>query len=115
MKPNIIFGLTNIACALLIIGICIPLVKRKIKMNSWYGVRIPKSFESEENWYRINAYGGKELIIWSIPIMLSGVLCFFIPGEYQHKEILTLILGFGPLVISLMITVIRTLLFASKL
>jgi hypothetical protein len=115
MKPNIIFGLTNIACALLIIGISIPLVKRKIKMNSWYGVRIPKSFESEENWYKINVYGGKELIIWSIPIILSGIICFFIPINDQHKEILSLALVAGPIILCLVIAVIRIIIYSNKL
>jgi len=115
MKPNVLFGLMNIVSALLIIGISIPLVKKKIKMNSWYGVRIEKSFKSEENWYKINAYGGKELIVWSIPIILSGIICFFIPINYQHKEILPLVLSFGPITICLAIAVIRIFIYANKL
>ena len=105
----------NIACALLFIGISIPLVKNKIKMNSWYGVRIEKSFKSKENWYKINSYGGKELIIWSIPIIISGIICFFVPASYEHKDLQFLLLGIGPITLCLAIAVIRIFIYANKL
>jgi hypothetical protein len=78
MEPNIIFGLINIATALLIIGLSLPLVKHKIKMNHLYGILIRKSFESEENWNKINEYGGKQLIIWSVPLIVVGFYLFFL-------------------------------------
>lgn len=49
-KMNIIAGITNIFVGLLTIAVCIPLLKDKIAMNRWYGIRFRKSFESEENW-----------------------------------------------------------------
>ncbi len=70
---NITLGSVNLGFAVLITAICIPLVKRKIRMNPWYGVRIPKSFESEENWYNINAYGGKRMILWALLPALVGI------------------------------------------
>ncbi|MFH1074862.1 MAG: SdpI family protein [Candidatus Firestonebacteria bacterium] len=76
---NIKIGLVNIFVGFLIIILCIPLVKRKIKMNRWYGMRIPKSFKSEENWYKINEYGGRIFIYWSIPIVLIGIISLFLP------------------------------------
>jgi hypothetical protein len=108
-------GLINITSGLLFIGISIPLVKRKIKMNSLYGFRMEKSFKSEENWYNINAYGGKELMVWSVPVILLGIICFFIPSNNQYKEVMPLILCVGPIVICLMIALIRTLVYANKL
>ena len=91
MEPNIIFGIINIACALLIIGISIPLVKHKIKMNYLYGIRIKKSFESEDSWYKINEYGGKQLIIWSIPMILVGLICFFVQIDDTNKDLLSFV------------------------
>jgi len=40
--------------ALVIIGLSWPLVKRKIKRNQIYGIRIPEAFKSEERWLEIN-------------------------------------------------------------
>ncbi len=60
MDPtSITLGISNISIAVLIILLSIPLVRRKVGMNKLYGIKIKKAFESEENWYKINAYGGK--------------------------------------------------------
>ena len=115
MKPNVVFGLINISTALLIIGVSIPLVKCKIKMNHLYGVRIKKSFESEDNWYKINEYGGKQLIIWSIPMILVGIICFVVPINNQNKDILSFILGVVPITSCIVVAVIKTLAYARKI
>ena len=71
---------TSLAClAVVMMLLGLPLLKRKIPMNRWYGARFKKSFESEENWYRINAYSGKQLILWSIPLLLLGAATVFLP------------------------------------
>ena len=94
---GISLGLTNIFVAILIIGISIPLVKRKIPMNHFYGVRFKKSFESEENWYKINHYGGKQLIAWSIPLLIIGVITCFLP--LKENGLLATLLGCASLIV----------------
>jgi uncharacterized membrane protein len=60
--------------ALVAIGTAVPLIKRKIKMNPWYGVRIPEAFKSEERWFEINQYGGRLLLWWGISIaVIAGI------------------------------------------
>lgn len=115
MKPNILYGLMDIAGALLIIGPSIPLVMHKIKMNDFYGIRIRKAFKSEENWYKINEYGGKEFIIWFIPIFLAGIISFFIPIDGQNKETLYFALCDGPIMVCVAIAVIRIFIYASRM
>jgi len=115
MKVNTILGLLNIGCALIIILVCIPLIKRKIKMNYLYGVRIKKSFESEENWYNINAYGGKQLAIWSILMIIAGLVCFLIPIKDPNQILLPLLMGVGPVTICIAIALIRIMAYAKKL
>ena len=95
MADNIIFGISNIFCGLLFIAISIPLIKRKIKMNSLYGFRVEKAFKSEKNWYDINAYGGKQLAWWSIPIVLIGLICLFLPKSTDGSYLAAL-LGIVP-------------------
>ncbi len=80
-STSITLGLSNISIAALSIVISIPLATGKVSMNRTYGVRIKRAFESEENWYKINAYGGKQLILWSIPLILLGLATFFLPLE----------------------------------
>ena len=71
------YGLMNIVSGLLFITLSIPLVLRKVGMNNLYGFRFKASFRSEEKWFLINAYGGRQLITWSIAMILAGVGCYF--------------------------------------
>lgn len=115
MRPNIFFGIINIASALLIIGVSIPLVMRKIRMNHWYGIRIKKSFESEDSWYRINDYGGRQLIIWSIPLLIIGFICFFVPFDDSNKDLLAFVFGVFPITLCLAGAVVKIYAYAKKI
>lgn len=90
-------GISNILVALLIILLSTPLLKRRIPMNRWYGVRFKRSFKSDDNWYRINAYAAKQLILWSIPLLLIGALTFFL--HLEGRRTLTILLACAPLLI----------------
>ncbi len=79
--PATTLGLTIIVAAVVMILVSIPMLMRKIPMNRWYGARFKKSFESEENWRRINAYSAKQLIIWSVLLLIVGVVALFLPPE----------------------------------
>ena len=67
MTNNVMIGLTDICTGLILIAVCLPLVKKKVKMNRWYGIRVPKAFRSEEDWYKINEYGGRQLMYLGRP------------------------------------------------
>ena len=115
MNLNTMIGLFNIGSAILFILLSIPLINRKVKMNNFYGVRIRKSFESDENWYKINAYGGKQLAIWSIPLILTGLGCFLVPIHDPDKLLLPLLLVIGPITICIAVALIKILAYAKKL
>jgi len=76
---NIALGLENLGVSLVIILVSIPLLLGKIPMNRWYGVRFKAAFESDDNWYAINRYGAKWLIIWSIVLMIIRITIFYAP------------------------------------
>ena len=78
-KTALILGTSLVGLAVVMILLGLPLLMRKIPMNRWYGARFKKSFESEENWYRINAYSAKQLILWSLPLMIIGMATLFLP------------------------------------
>lgn len=114
MVPRLVFGLIDIGCGILFILVSLPLVYHKIPMNYLYGFRIPKSLESDESWYAINAYGGKQLILWSLFLIGAGVVKFFLPME-DVDGALALFLFIGPLIIFLSIAIVRTFIFAATL
>ena len=67
-------AITHGITALVSIGLSVPLIKRKIKRNPWYGIRIPEAFKSEERWLEINQYGGRLFLAWGIVIaIMSGI------------------------------------------
>ena len=75
----VFIGLMHISISLIICVLCIPLAKGKVPMNNVYGIRTKKALESDENWYKINKYGAKQLIIWSIVLALIGFVVLVIP------------------------------------
>jgi hypothetical protein len=54
--------------------VSLPLILRLVPMNHFYGIRIPKAFESDRNWYDINAYGGWLLFLYGILLFAWGFL-----------------------------------------
>ena len=92
-----IYGMINLTFALLITLFSIPLVAYKIKMNHIYGVRIPQAYQSDRNWYEINAYGGKQFILWSLPMVLIGLLCLYTPYHLNSETGLILLCGIAPI------------------
>ena len=81
---NLTIGLPLVLGGALIIAVCLPLLKNQIKPNALYGVRMAKSFESDENWFKMNRYGAKQMILWSTVMMVCGLAAFFLPlqGNY---------------------------------
>jgi len=87
---NLIFGIAHILTGLLFIGISIPLLKGSVKMNHLYGVRFKKSFESAENWYKINRYGAKQMILAGVAMIIIGLAAFAVPFSEDNPTLLVL-------------------------
>jgi hypothetical protein len=98
----------SVFCGILFIVISLPLFRGSIPMNRFYGFRISKAFASDANWYAINKYGAKVLILWSIVMIASGVLFLFLglPSPLP---------GLIPLVICTVAAIGQTLRFAGQL
>jgi len=95
-KISLLIGSSWLLTGLLSAALAIPLVRGCIGGNGLYGVRFPESFASDEAWYAINRYGGKRMLVWSLPLIATGLCCFLLPLEKNPS--LTLALGFAPLV-----------------
>ena len=78
-----IAGGVNLFAAAVIILLAVPLVRRRVAPNKTYGVRTQRTFASEEAWYAINAYGGRELILWSLPVALVGLAALLAPAQEE--------------------------------
>jgi uncharacterized membrane protein len=64
---------------MVILGLAIPLILRRVPPNGIYGIRTKASFASESDWYRINSIGGRHLAVAGVLIFIVGVVGFFLP------------------------------------
>lgn len=78
---GIIVGVGHVTIAVLVFALSVPLLRGKVRMNRWYGVRIPKSFESDANWYALNHYGAQQLMVYSAMVLAVGLVAPFLPLE----------------------------------
>ncbi len=67
----------------LLSALSLPLWLRLVPMNSFYGVRLPSTFTSNERWYDVNAYFGKQLFIWSLAVIGAGIAGFYQLPRHQ--------------------------------
>lgn len=78
MNPVVI---VHFLAGLLAVGVSLPLILGKVKMNAWYGVRIPAAFASETAWYDLNRYGGRLLLVWGLALAVVATVGAFLPRE----------------------------------
>jgi len=104
--------LIYIFVGILCIAISIPLIKRKIKINNWYGVRLPQTMKNEEIWYEVNEKSGKNLFAFGIIIIFFSIL-FYIGNFFS--SIVSLVIMTVFIYIGIIIIVIKASSFANKL
>jgi len=104
-------GLVIALAGLVVAGVSIPLILRRIPMNGFYGVRIPKSFVSDDNWYAINAYGGRFLALAGAIISVIGLIIRFRPLTGGAAIVVAAV---APAII-LVLSIIPVLMYARRL
>ncbi len=101
-------AITLIGLGILVILVSLPLIFRKIKMNCVYGFRISNAFESEENWYTINEFGGKVLALWGVALIVAGAAASFL----EPSSVLTFAKG---CFLSVAVPIVLTFFYAKRL
>lgn len=57
----------------------LPLVRRRVPPNCWYGFRTPRTLRDERVWYEVNAYVGRLLVWYGLAILVTGGLMALAP------------------------------------
>jgi hypothetical protein len=113
MDPiSLTIGLSWLLTGTLSLLVSLPLIKRKIPRNSFYGMRFPQFYQSEEAWLKINTFGGKQMLQWSLLLIASGALTLFLPLKAHPTQ--ALFIGLSPLIF-ILIPILKTWRFAQKL
>ncbi len=74
------FMLFFVCAGLLLVGLSIPLLLRRIKPNYWYGFRVRKTLSDERIWYESNAYAAKWLLALGLLHTVVSLALYFIPA-----------------------------------
>jgi hypothetical protein len=97
MNPVVI---VHLLAAILTIAMSVPLIRRKVRMNAWYGCRIPEAYRSEEAWLEINEYGGRLLLFWGISIAATATIGGLLERrDWMAYDFLALVVILGGLAI----------------
>lgn len=108
---SLLLGMFNLVVGVVVVLFSVPMARGKVSMNHVYGIRLAKSFESEENWDRMNRFGGRQFLIWGIALMLLGVVFLFLDLDSSLEYVI--LLGLTPLL--LFIPALRIVSYAKKL
>lgn len=84
-------------------ALAIPLIRRKIKMNYWYGIRIPQTMVNENIWYKVNEIMGKYIFAWGI--LISSLSLYFITNPTDPYYLMAYVL-LGLLIIGAILLVV---------
>ena len=102
MNPLTLLCLLFVITGLLLSGISIPLIQRRIKPNLWYGYRTRHTLSDPKIWYAANAYAGKRLFISGLVTAIAALGLYLIPGIRVDSYGLGMtIFTLGPVIISL--------------
>ena len=59
--------------SVLVILLAIPLARRRIPPNRWYGFRVPATFADREVWFATNAQAGRDLIALGVLLIVAAL------------------------------------------
>lgn len=76
-------GLTFLLLSLVLIALAIPMIKRRVKPNRFYGLRMRETLEHEGVWYAANERAGRDLLSLGVvsALLSGGVWLFQVPAE----------------------------------
>lgn len=63
----------------LLVGLALPLLRRKVGPNHLYGLRVGETLASEEVWYEANARSARDLVAVGVGTILGSTLLFALP------------------------------------
>ena len=80
MGEKVGLGLMFVLTGMLIVGISIPLLRRRVKPNALYGLRVPATLADEWVWYEANARSARDLIGVGIAQIGLALVLLLVPG-----------------------------------
>ena len=74
------FVLLFVGIGALLVAMSIPLIRRRIRPNPIYGLRVPATLADADVWYEANAQSGRDLCILGCIQVAVALLLLVFPG-----------------------------------
>jgi hypothetical protein len=81
--PPMAIASATMLMGMLLFGLAVPLWLRGVPRNSFYGVRLLSTVNSDKRWFEVNAVFGKQLFWWSLAVIGAGIAGFYQLPRYQ--------------------------------
>jgi uncharacterized membrane protein len=62
-----------VVSGLVLVGAGIPLLRRRVPPNRWYGIRTPSTLADERTWYAVNERSGRDLLIVGTAVVVVAL------------------------------------------
>ena len=70
-----------VGAGLLLVALAVPLIRRKVRPNAWYGFQVRRRLRSPLSiWYAANAYAGEYLLVVGVITGLTALGLYRVPG-----------------------------------
>lgn len=70
----LILGGVFVASGALLVALGLPLMRRRVLPNAWWGLRVPATLAAEEVWYEVNAASGRDIVWLGIAIIVAALV-----------------------------------------
>jgi uncharacterized membrane protein len=92
MSEVVAAALLFTALGFLFVGLGVPLLRGRVRPNSWYGCRTEKTLSDEKIWYAVNRVTGRDLIAAGVAVVaVSFLLLAFGRGMNPDRAVLILL------------------------
>lgn len=76
---------------IIFVGLAIPLILKKVKINNWYGIRVPDATVNEKVWYEVNSIMGRYLFAFGLLVVVVSIHFMLNPLDHEYKMVYALI------------------------
>lgn len=83
----------QVGVGVLFVLLGIPLAKRRVPPNRWYGFRTPKTLSDPHIWYEANEYAGKLFARMGLFLMVTGAVLWQWRAQLSEQTLLTAFLA----------------------
>ena len=101
-----------VSAGVMLVGLSIPLIRRRIGPNPWYGFRVPATTNDPDIWYPVNEYMAWRLLWTGITVVLVSVGAYFVADI--SEDTYGLVIG-AVVLIGLGVTVLQSFIYLGKM